>query len=80
VKNVVENVNKPVSVIELLKRGFFSGIGWAFGATVGFVIISTILIYLLGKAGGLPLVGNFLASIVQSTLEQLATRTPVFVQ
>lgn len=79
-RKVVENIHKPVPIKELVKRGFYSGIGWAFGATVGFVIVSTILIFILSRVGGLPVIGNFLASIVQSTLEQLAKRTPVFSQ
>lgn len=64
-------------VKELLRRGFYSGISWAFGATVGFVLVSTIMVFILSRAGGLPLVGSFIASVVQSTLEQLYTRTPI---
>ena len=69
-----------ITVRELMRRGFYSGIGWAFGATVGFVFVSTILIFVLQQAGGLPLIGNFIASIVQSTMEQLSKRTPIFPQ
>ena len=42
---------------ELLKEGFFAGIGWAFGVTIGFVLISTLIVLLLRYIGGLPLVG-----------------------
>lgn len=62
----------------LLKEGFIKGIGWAFGATVGFAIVSTILIFILRQAGGLPLVGSFIATIVDATLEQLVSRSPLF--
>lgn len=56
------------------------GAGWALGATIGFVIVSTILVFVLRQAGGLPLVGSFIASIVDATLEQLVKRTPIFPQ
>jgi hypothetical protein len=71
---------KKTSYWELLKKGVIRGIGWAFGATIGFAIVSTILIIILRQAGGLPLVGSFIATIVDSTLEQLVQRSPIFPQ
>ena len=62
---------------ELLKEGFFAGLGWAFGVTVGFVILSTILVVFLKFLGGLPLIGSWIASIVEVTQEQLIRRTPL---
>lgn len=62
---------------DLFKDGFFRGIGWAFGVTVGFVLVSTILVVLLRSLGGLPLIGDFIASIVESTNESLLQRTPI---
>jgi hypothetical protein len=63
---------------ELLKEGFFAGLGWAFGVTIGFVLISTIVVAVLKSLGGVPLIGAWFASIVEATLQQLSTRTPVF--
>jgi hypothetical protein len=63
---------------ELLKEGFFAGLGWAFGVTVGFVIISTILVFILKNIISLPVVGGWFADIVQATLDQLAKRTPIY--
>ena len=63
---------------ELLKEGFFAGIGWAFGVTIGFVIISTLIVLILRYVGGLPLVGSWIANIVEETQNQLLRRTPVF--
>jgi hypothetical protein len=65
---------------QLFKEGLIRGIGWAFGVTIGFVIISTILVIVLKSLGGLPVVGGWVASIVEATLSQLAKRTPVFPQ
>ena len=63
---------------ELLKEGFFAGIGWAFGVTLGFVLISTIIVFVLRQLGGLPLIGAWIASIVEETQTQLLRRTPIF--
>jgi hypothetical protein len=65
---------------QLFKEGLIHGIGWAFGVTIGFVIISTILVLVLRSLGGLPVIGGWVASIVEATLSQLAKRTPVFPQ
>ncbi len=61
-------------------KGFIQGFGWAFGVTIGFVLISTILVLILQSLGGLPVIGDWIASIVEATLSQLAKRTPVFPQ
>ncbi len=57
--------------------GVLIGLGWAVGVTIGFVIISTVLIIVLDKVGGLPLVGNWIANIVEATQAQLLKRTPL---
>jgi hypothetical protein len=62
---------------ELLKEGFFAGLGWAFGVTIGFVILSTLLVIFLKFLGGLPLVGQGIASVVEVTQDQLMKRTPL---
>lgn len=56
------------------KRGFVTGIGTAFGATVGFAIVSTIIIFILQHLGGLPLIGDWIASIVKVTENALSRR------
>ena len=76
-REVVDKIHRTSSKRELLKRGFYSGIGWAFGATIGFAIISTILAFLLNQIGGIPLLGGWIARVVDATLGQLSTRTPI---
>ena len=61
---------------QLIKDGFFQGLGWSFGATVGFVIISSILVTLLQAAGGLPVIGNWIADVVETTQTELIKRNP----
>lgn len=59
------------------KDGFVNGVGWSFGVTFGFAIISTGLYFLLGFLGGLPLIGEGIAAVVRVTLESLARKTIV---
>ena len=62
---------------ELLKEGFITGIGWAFGVTLGFVLVSTFLVLIFRILGGLPLIGGLIADIIQETQSQLLKRTPI---
>ncbi|KKR30679.1 hypothetical protein A2715_01520 [Candidatus Woesebacteria bacterium RIFCSPHIGHO2_01_FULL_39_32] len=77
-QKIIEESHKKVSASELLKRGFYSGVGWAFGVTIGFVIVSSIIVVILQNLGGLPLVGSWIADIVEETQAQLIRRTPIF--
>ena len=82
VKNTSLDTLKKIKIAyipynELLKEGFIAGIGWAFGVTVGFVIIFSILVIVLNFLGGLPLIGTLIASIVEQTQVQLLNRTPL---
>ena len=65
---------------ELLKEGLVAGLGWAIGVTIGFVVISTILVLLLKSLGGVPYIGEWVARIVESTQDQLIKRTPIIPQ
>ena len=65
---------------ELFKEGMVAGIGWAIGVTIGFVIISTILVFVLQQLGGLPIIGTWIAPIVEETQSQLLKRTPIISQ
>jgi len=71
---------KDKSFVKLFKDGLVRGIGWAFGVTIGFVIISTILVFVLKNLGGLPFIGSWIASIVEATQESLLKRTPFILQ
>jgi hypothetical protein len=64
------------SRLELLKQGLYSGIGWAIGATLGFAIVSTIVVFSFNLLGGLPLIGGFIANVVKETQVQLGARNP----
>lgn len=62
---------------EMFLRGIIAGIGWAIGVTIGFALISTILVLVFKSLGGLPLVGDFFSSVSQTTQESLINKTPL---
>jgi len=59
------------------KKGLFTGIGWAFGVTIGFAIISTILVFVLRQFEKLPFVGDGFEEIITTTEETIQKRTPL---
>ena len=66
--------SQHISYFEKFKDGLLRGIGWAFGVTIGFALISTILVATLGPLGGIPLIGDKIADIVQATQISLEKR------
>lgn len=69
------DISRPTR-IQLMKEGIYSGIGWAVGATLGFAIVSTIVVFAFNMLGGLPLIGEFAANVVKETQVQLGARNP----
>ena len=55
-------------------RNFLAGIGWSFGVTFGFALIAFVFGYILHRLGGLPLIGNWLANLVEVTDKLLRQR------
>jgi hypothetical protein len=74
---VVTLILEMESKTEKLKDGFIRGIGWAFGVTVGFFLVSSLLVIILNALGGIPLLGSWIADIVEVTQEQLLKRSPI---
>lgn len=59
------------------RHSMLSGFAWAIGVTLGFAFISTVLVVGFKFAGGLPLIGDFVANIMDATNESLLNRTPL---
>jgi hypothetical protein len=64
--------------VDNFKEGIIKGFAWSIGATLGFALVSTVLLGILKSAGGVPLVGSWVATIVEATADSLTTRTPIF--
>jgi hypothetical protein len=67
---------KHSDIKALFISGFIRGIGWSFGVTLGFVLVSSLLALIVGKFNSLPIIGNIIADIIQETQKQLQSRTP----
>ena len=63
--------------IKLFKEGFVAGLGWAAGVTIGFVVVSSLVVFLLNQLGGIPFMGGWIAEIVDETQQQLLKRSPL---
>jgi hypothetical protein len=73
-------MDKINSRFQSFKQGFVEGLGWSFGVTIGFVFISIILYFVLKSLGGLPLIGSWIAKVVEATQLQLLSRNPLITQ
>jgi len=56
---------------------FSAGLFWAIGATLGFALFFTILGIILNWLGGLPIIGNFFAHLIEVTNKALEIRKNV---
>ena len=53
------------------KKGFIGGVGWSLGVTFGFTIVSVFLLFILSRIESVPVIGNIVGKIVESTLQYL---------
>ena len=56
------------------KESFVKGIFWSMGVTIGFAIVSSIVVVILSRINTLPVIGNFVANVVQQTEKNLENR------
>ena len=64
---------KSVKLSKIFVMNIVGGIAWAFGVTLGFVILATIVSGILTYLGGLPLVGNWFADLffmIQTSIDK----------
>ncbi|OGG01921.1 hypothetical protein A2Z33_01640 [Candidatus Gottesmanbacteria bacterium RBG_16_52_11] len=62
------------SFISDFKEGIVRGIGYSFGVTFGFLIISTVVLSVLHALGGVPVIGSWIAVLVESVQQALKNR------
>ena len=58
------------------KEGVVKGFFWSIGVTIGFAVVTSLLVFVLSRAEALPFIGQAIASVVQATLESLGTGVP----
>jgi hypothetical protein len=59
---------------KILLKSFVGGIGWAVGVTLGFALLAYFLGFLFHRLGGIPLIGNWLAGLVEATNQALEVK------
>lgn len=55
---------------EIFVNNFIGGIAWALGATVGLAIIVTVLGFILKNINLVPVVGNFVADVINFIIDK----------
>jgi len=81
-KAKIQNITKPlrsffVKKIDLRRvfvKNFVAGIAWGIGASIGLSLIFTVTTAILRWLGGLPIIGNFLADVIEATIKALEIR------
>lgn len=62
--------------VNSFKDGLIHGMGWAFGVTIGFIIISAFLWFLINRLGWLPF-SSQIGDLIQASRQSSTTGTPV---
>ena len=65
--------NKP-SKKQILINNFLAGIAWGFGTTVGIGAILALLAFFATRVNFVPILGNFLAQILEFAIERVGGR------
>lgn len=55
-------------------KNFIGGLGWMTGATFGFALLITFLSLTMRWLGGLPIIGNFVANLIEATNQALEVK------
>lgn len=69
--------DSDTSYITIFLQNLTSGIGWAVGATVGFMVFLTLLTAILKKMGGIPFIGKWAAKIIEAVDDSLKGKVKV---
>jgi len=65
-----------VDLKQIAKEGIVRGIFWAIGVTIGFAVVSIVLLFIVSPFMRLPVIGQFIADIVYETELNLQNRSP----
>lgn len=71
-----KNTNTKHQASRLFFTNFIGGIGWVLGMTVGVSLLALILSQVLTALGGLPIIGNWIAQIINVTQQALVKHSP----
>jgi hypothetical protein len=59
-------------------KNLIGGLGWMIGATLGFTLFLAIVTFVLRQLGGLPIIGDFFAQLIDYTNQSLEIRRLIY--
>lgn len=59
------------SIKKMLLYNFLGGISWSIGVLVGASLVFSVIAYFIGKIDFIPILGDFLAKVIQSAQTNL---------
>lgn len=78
IKNITEPVRsffaRKIDLRKVFVKNFVAGIAWGIGASIGLSLIFTFSTTILKWIGGLPIIGNFFADVIEATINALEIR------
>lgn len=60
--------------LEQAKKGLVGGVFWSIGVSLGFAIVSAIIIGVLSNVDTVPIIGSFVADVVEQTQRNLESK------
>lgn len=64
---VYNNLMTKKEFWEQAKQSVVGGIFWSIGVTIGFAVVSVLLITVFSRVDTIPVIGNFVADVVEQT-------------
>lgn len=71
-----KDTNPQHTIPKIFFTNFIGGIGWVLGMTVGVSLLALLISSIISTLGGLPIIGNWIAQIVQVTQQALNKNNP----
>lgn len=65
---------------KLLVNNFLAGIAWGVGTSVGIAVGIAVFAFIVSRVNFVPIVGNWLADVLQFAIEEVGTRPPTVLQ
>lgn len=55
-----------ISTWKVILNNFLGGLAWGFGTVLGATVVVGLVVIIISKLGGVPLIGSFFSDILQS--------------
>lgn len=55
-----------ISTFKVILNNFLGGLAWGFGTVLGATVVVGLVVLIISRLGGVPLIGSFFSDILQS--------------